>query len=74
VYRDYQTLTIQEMPERSPPGLMPRPIDVVLDDDLVDLVKPGDRVMIVGVYRSMGKTGSSISAVFRSVNPNPKFI
>ncbi|KAI8607430.1 MCM2/3/5 family-domain-containing protein, partial [Chytriomyces sp. MP71] len=66
-YRDFQTLTIQEMPERAPAGRMPRPIDVVLEDDLVDIAKPGDRVQIVGVYRSMGKGANSTSAVFRTV-------
>ncbi|KAJ3351625.1 MCM DNA helicase complex subunit [Entophlyctis luteolus] len=65
-YRNFQTLTIQEMPERAPPGRMPRPIDVILDDDLVDVAKPGDRVQIVGVYKSMGKGTNSSSAVFRT--------
>jgi DNA replication licensing factor MCM3 len=46
---------VQEMPERSLAGQMPRPIDVMCDDDLVDKVKPGDRVIIVGTYRSRGK-------------------
>ncbi|KAJ1553385.1 MCM DNA helicase complex subunit [Cladochytrium tenue] len=66
VYRDFQTITIQEMPERAPPGLMPRPIEVVLDDDLADVTKPGDRVRIVGVYRSLGKGGES-NAQFRAI-------
>ncbi|KAJ3416784.1 MCM DNA helicase complex subunit [Chytridiales sp. JEL 0842] len=65
VYRDCQTLTLQEMPERSPAGQMPRPIDIVMNEDLVDQVKPGDRVQIVGVYRTLNKGGST-TATFRT--------
>nr|KAJ3422888.1 MCM DNA helicase complex subunit [Polyrhizophydium stewartii] len=67
LYRDYQTMSIQEMPERSPAGLLPRPTDVILDDDLVDRVKPGDRVRLIGVYRSIGKHAASLSATFKSI-------
>ncbi|KAI8922726.1 MCM2/3/5 family-domain-containing protein [Entophlyctis helioformis] len=66
-YRDYQTLSIQEMPERSPAGQMPRPTDVILDGDLVDRAKPGDRIRLVGVFRSIGKHAASISATFKSI-------
>ena len=58
----------QEMPENAPAGLLPRSIGVILEGELVDACKPGDRVRIIGVYRalpnsSMGET----SGVFRSV-------
>ncbi|KAJ1733253.1 MCM DNA helicase complex subunit, partial [Coemansia sp. Benny D160-2] len=67
-YMDHQTVNIQEMPERAPPGQLPRGVDVILDDDLVDAVKPGDRVSLVGVYRALGgKATTATSAIFRTV-------
>lgn len=67
-YTDHQTLVIQEMPERAPAGLLPSSVDVVLDDDLVDACKPGDRVAIVGVYRALpNKSQGGTSGLFRSV-------
>ena len=67
-YSDHQTLSIQEMPEKAPAGLLPSSIDVVLDDDLVDSCKPGDRVAIVGIYRALpSKSGAEGSGVFKSV-------
>ncbi|KAJ8658084.1 hypothetical protein O0I10_006091 [Lichtheimia ornata] len=67
-YRDHQTISIQEMPERAPPGQLPRSIDVILDDDLVDKAKPGDRVSLVGIYRSLGnRNANQTSSTFRTV-------
>ncbi|KAJ1910819.1 MCM DNA helicase complex subunit [Tieghemiomyces parasiticus] len=68
VYMDHQTINIQEMPERAPPGQLPRSIDVILDDDLVDAVKPGDRVQLVGIYKSLGnRNAQSSSATFKTL-------
>ncbi|KAJ3373075.1 MCM DNA helicase complex subunit [Allomyces arbusculus] len=67
-FRDHQLVAIQEMPERAPPGLLPRSIDVMLDDDLVDACKPGDRVQMVGVYRAVGGgSAGSATGTFRTV-------
>lgn len=67
-YRDHQTISIQEMPERAPAGQLPRGVDVILDDDLVDKVKPGDRIQLVGIFRTMGNRNTNHnSALFKTL-------
>eukprot|EP00421_Protoceratium_reticulatum_P005868 CAMPEP_0168371472 /NCGR_PEP_ID=MMETSP0228-20121227/7791_1 /TAXON_ID=133427 /ORGANISM="Protoceratium reticulatum, Strain CCCM 535 (=CCMP 1889)" /LENGTH=788 /DNA_ID=CAMNT_0008384365 /DNA_START=64 /DNA_END=2430 /DNA_ORIENTATION=- len=52
IYKDFQKFTIQEAPENTPHGQIPRSVEVVCEGDLADRAKPGDRVQVVGVYRS----------------------
>ncbi|XP_023662415.1 DNA replication licensing factor MCM3 [Paramormyrops kingsleyae] len=68
VYKDHQTITVQEMPEKAPAGQLPRSVDIILDNDLVDTAKPGDRVQVIGTYRCLpGKKGGFTSGTFRTI-------
>ena len=41
---------------------------MIMDDDLVDRVKPGDRIQLVGIYRSLGnRNAGQGSATFRTL-------
>ena len=62
-YRDWQMIVIQEKPEEIPAGQIPRSVEVVLTDDLVDVARPGDRVSVIGVVR-LSNTGKNVKPVF----------
>jgi DNA replication licensing factor MCM3 len=69
-FKDHQTITLQEMPEKAPMGQLPRSVELVLDHDLVDRIKPGDRVQVVGVFRALATSAQgqmSSSGVFKTV-------
>ena len=50
---DWQSIMIQEIPEDLPPGRIPRSVQAILTHDLVDIVKPGDRIKVMGIFKSV---------------------
>merc|ERR1711959_406546 len=65
VYKDCQKFMVQETPENSPPGQIPRSIEVICEGDLSEKVKAGDRVQVVGVYKAFPPpTGDVTTGVF----------
>jgi len=70
---DWQKITIQETPEELPAGRIPRSVDGILIKDLVDKVRPGDRIKIMGAFKSLPQKnakgeGSLIFRTFIDVN------
>ncbi|MFQ6129181.1 MAG: LAGLIDADG family homing endonuclease, partial [Candidatus Hadarchaeaceae archaeon] len=50
-FRDWQSLCIQEPPEKLRGGRMPRRLDGIVRDDFVDKAVPGNHVMLTGILR-----------------------
>lgn len=47
---DFQTLKLQELPEDVPHSEMPRHMQIYVDRYLTDMVSPGNRVTITGIF------------------------
>jgi replicative DNA helicase Mcm (EC 3.6.1.-) len=70
-FRDFQRLVIQEKPEEMPAGRMPRSIEADVYDNLVDIARPGDRVVVIGILKlrsSNGKRLRSLRDMYIEVN------
>jgi DNA replicative helicase MCM subunit Mcm2 (Cdc46/Mcm family) len=58
-YIDFQKVALQELPEETPAGEVPRAFNVNLFADNINIVRPGDRIGVVGVVKAVpeGKEG-----------------
>ena len=66
-FKDNQTILLQEPPERTPLGQLPRSIEVVLEGDLVDKVKPGDRIQVNGIFKTISTISTNTSGSVKTV-------
>ncbi|KCZ78033.1 hypothetical protein H311_00946, partial [Anncaliia algerae PRA109] len=48
VFSNWQKVTVQESSDEIPPGALPRTIDIILRDELVEGVKPGRSTIFTG--------------------------
>jgi len=69
-FGDKQILKLQETPELVPEGETPQNIAIHVYDDLVDQVRPGDRVEVTGIYKGVPtrpiRGWSTCSTVYRT--------
>jgi DNA replication licensing factor MCM4 len=52
-FADRQVIRLQETPDAVPDGQTPHTVSLSVYDELVDVCKPGDRVVVSGIYRSV---------------------
>jgi len=64
LYRNHQKITLQESPGSVEAGKMPRSKEVVLTDDQVDQVRPGDELIVTGMYRCLHDAGTNARTCF----------
>ncbi|KAI5121912.1 hypothetical protein M0805_000241 [Coniferiporia weirii] len=52
-YADRQVMRLQETPDAVPDGQTPQTVSLCVYDELVDVAKPGDRLVVTGIFRSV---------------------
>ena len=65
---DSQRFKLQESPERLHGGQQPQSIEIVIEDDISGIVKPGDVVAITGTLQSRRKDKSTLYEPFIHAN------
>jgi DNA replication licensing factor MCM4 len=69
-FADKQLVKLQEAPESIPEGETPQTVVLYASDDLFDMVRPGDRVQVTGIFRGspvrVNPRGRTVKAVYRA--------
>ncbi|OMJ20738.1 DNA replication licensing factor mcm4 [Smittium culicis] len=70
IFADKQTCRLQETPDMIPDGQTPHTVSMVLHDEFVDSIKPGDRLEITGIFRGApvrkNPTHRTVQALYRT--------
>ncbi|KAF8336954.1 MCM-domain-containing protein [Cantharellus anzutake] len=53
LFADRQVIRLQETPDVVPDGQTPHTVSLCVYDELVDIAKPGDRIIVTGVFRAV---------------------
>jgi len=64
LYRNHQKITLQESPSSVEPGKMPRSKEVTLTGDMVDTVRPGDKMDLTAIYQCLYDAGTNARTCF----------
>jgi DNA replication licensing factor MCM4 len=66
-FADRQVIRLQETPDEVPDGQTPHSVSLCVYDELVDSAKPGDRVEITGIFRSVAVRVNPKQRVIKSL-------
>lgn len=66
-FSDKQYIRLQETPDEIPEGETPQTIVLYAFDDLVDTVRPGDRLEVTGIFRAIPRRTNPRMRTVRSV-------
>ncbi len=66
-FTDKQMIRLQETPDEIPEGETPHTVTIFAFDDLVDTVRPGDRVEVTGIFRAVPRRANPRQRSVRSV-------
>lgn len=53
LFTDKQLIRLQETPDEIPAGETPHTVTLFAYDDLVDTIRPGDRIEVTGIFRAL---------------------
>lgn len=67
LFANKQHVKMQETPDAIPEGETPHTVSMCVFDDLVDVAKPGDNVVVTGVYRAVPVRVSGAQRNLRSI-------
>ena len=67
MFSDKQHIKMQETPDAVPEGETPLNVGLCAYEDMVDKVKPGDRVEVVGIYRACPRRLNATMRTVRSI-------